>query len=325
MNRIACEYLGLELTGPVVIGSSGLTASLSRIREAGRAGAGAVVLKSIFEEQILGKIGCLDVYSDYPEAADYLTRYVTEHDLDVYLDMIRAARRECALPLIASVHCRHAGNWTDFAGKIAKAGADAIELNISLLPTDCDRSAGEVERECLEIVEKVRDAVSLPLSVKLGQGLTHPLAFVRELYYRKIQGAVLFNRLYPVDIDIEHMTFRAGDVFSRPGELSNVLRWTALVSAVVPQIDVAASTGVHSGEDVVKALLAGASAVQATSVLYEKGLGAVREMNVFLDEWMRRHGFDRISDFRGRMDAGRIADPELYERTQFMKYFSEHE
>ncbi len=325
MNRIACQYAGLELKSPVMLGSSGFTASLAHVREAERAGAGAVVLKSIFEEQILGRIECLNGYSDYPEAADYLTRYVGEHDLEVYLDMIRAVRRECALPVIASICCRQAGPWAEFARRIEQAGADAIELNVFLLPAVGTASFGTVERRYLEIVERVREAVSLPLTVKLGQGLTDPLALVRDIAYRKVQGVVLFNRFYPVDIDIERMAFRAGDIFSRPAELSNVLRWTALVGANVPQIDVAASTGVHTGEDVVKALLAGASAVQVASVLYEKGVGAVTEMNAFLDEWMDRHGFDAVARFAGRMNARQIADPELYERTQFMKYFSEHE
>lgn len=325
MNRIACQYLGLELDSPVVFGSSGFTATAGHIREAERAGAGAVVLKSIFEEQILGRVQCLNGYNDYPEAADYLNRYVAEHDLEVYLDMIRAVRRECALPVIASICCRQAGPWADFARRIEKAGADAIELNVFLLPADGETSSAAVERRYLDIVERVRDAVSLPLSVKLGQGLTDPLGLVREIAYRKVQGVVLFNRFYPVDIDIEHMTFRAGDIFSRSAELSNVLRWTALVDAHVPQIDVAASTGVHTGEDVVKALLAGASAVQVASVLYEKGPAAVTAMNAFLNQWMERRGFDAVARFAGRMNARRIADPELYERTQFMKYFSEHE
>lgn len=325
MNRIKTKYLGLELNSPVILSSSGLTSSLQRIKDAAAAGVGAVVLKSIFEEQILGEVARVDSYSDYPEAADYVRHYVEENSLGLYLKLIEDAKQQCHIPIIASINCRAGGEWVDYARVIESAGADALELNIFLLPTDKEVSSDEIERHYLDIIAQVREAITIPLSVKLGAGFTNPLAIVREIYYRNVKGVVLFNRFYPTDIDIEKMTIKAGDIFSHSSELANVLRWTAFVNGSLPLIDVAVSTGVHTGSDVVKAMLAGAAAVEIASVAYEKGLGVIGEMNTFVRDWMQRHEFLTTRDFIGRMNAKNIPNPMLYERTQFMKYYSNHE
>lgn len=323
--KLKTRYLGLDLCSPTIVSSSGLTSTLQRIKDAEAAGAGAVVLKSIFEEQILNEAALVDSYSDYPEASDYVQSYVKENSLGLYLKLIEDVKQQCGIPVIASINCRQAGDWVDYARVIETAGADALELNIFLLPTDKETSAEEIERNYLEVITRVRNAIRIPLSVKLGAGFTNPLAIVRELYYRNVQGVVLFNRFYPTDIDIERMTVRAGNIFSSRAELSNVLRWTGLVNGSLPLIDVAVSTGVHTGADAVKALLAGASAVEVASVLYERGMGAIGEMNDFIRDWMERHDFRTLEEFRGRLNAKNIRNPMLYERTQFMKYYSSHE
>ena len=325
MDRIKTKYLGLELKSPVILSSSGLTSTLQRIQDAEAAGVGAVVLKSIFEEQILSEVAHVDSYSDYPEAADYVHAYVKDNSLTQYLDLIREAKQKCNIPIIASINCRQAGEWVNYARVIESAGADALELNIFLLPTDKEASSEAIERKYLEIITQVKEAVTIPLSVKLGAGFTNPLAIVREIYYRNVPGVVLFNRFYPTDIDIEKLSIRAGNIFSQPSELANVLRWTALVNGALPLVDIAVSTGVHSGEDAVKAMLAGASAVEIASVVYEKGLPVIGEINAFVCDWMRRHEFQATSEFIGRMNAKNISNSELYERTQFMKYYSNHE
>lgn len=325
MDRIKTKYLGLELKSPVILSSSGLTSTLQRIKDAEAAGVGAVVLKSIFEEQILNEVAHVDSYNDYPEAADYVRTYVQENRLGLYLKLIEDAKQQCGIPIIASINCRQAGEWVDYAQVIEAAGADALELNIFLLPTDKETSSDEIERNYLNIIERVKEAVTIPLSVKLGAGFTNPLAIVREIYYRNVKGVVLFNRFYPTDIDIEKMTVKAGDIFSHSSELANVLRWTAFVNGSLPLIDIAISTGVHTGADAVKAMLAGASAVEVASVVYEHGLEAVGRINGFVDDWMRRHDFQTTRDFIGRMNASNISNPMLYERTQFMKYYSNHE
>ncbi len=324
-HSIETQYLGLKLKSPVIVSSSGLTSTLAGIKKAEAAGAGAVVLKSIFEEQIQSEIAHIDSYSDYPEAADYIRSYVSENNLSEYIAMIQQAKRECAIPVIASINCREAGQWVEFARVIETAGADAIELNIFLMPTDKELEAAAVEKRYLTIVEQVRDAVTIPLAVKLAPGFTNPLSVVRELYYRNTQGVVMFNRLYPFDIDIEQLAIGTSRIFSHRSELSNVLRWTGLVNGALPLIDVAVSTGVHTGEDVVKALLAGAAAVEVASVLYEKGVGEIAALNSFVQEWMARHEFASVADFRGKLNAKKLENPALYERTQFMRHFSQHE
>lgn len=325
MDRIRTKYMGLELSSPVILSSSGLTSTLPRIQAAEKAGVGAVVLKSIFEEQIMNEVAHVEAYSDYPEAADYVQAYVQENSLNQYLELIRSAKQQCSIPIIASINCHQSGQWVNYARVIEEAGADALELNIFLLPTDKEMPASELEKSYLNIVTQVKAAISIPLAVKLGAGFTNPLAIVREIYYRNVKGVVLFNRFYPTDIDIEKMTVCAGDIFSRASELSNVLRWTAMVNGSLPLIDVAVSTGVHSGADVVKAMLAGASVVEIASVVYEQGLEVVGQMNEFVADWMRRHEFTTTHDVIGRLNAKNIPNPALYERTQFMKYFSRHE
>lgn len=325
MNRIKTKYLGLELDSPVILSSSGLTSTLQRIKDAEAAGVGAVVLKSIFEEQIMNEVAHVDSYSDYPEAADYVRTYVQENSLGLYLKLIEDAKQQCNIPIIASINCRQLGEWVNYARVIEAAGADALELNIFLLPTDKELSSDEIERNYLNIITQVREAITIPMAVKLGAGFTNPLAIVREIYYRNVKGVVLFNRFYPTDIDIEKMAVKAGDIFSHSSELANVLRWTAFVNGSIPLIDIAVSTGVHTGADAVKAMLAGASAVEIASVVYEKGLHVVGEMNTFIRDWMHRHDFQTTRDFIGRMNAKNIPNPMLYERTQFMKYYSNHE
>ena len=325
MDRIKTKYLGLELSSPVILSSSGLTSTLPRIQAAEKAGVGAVVLKSIFEEQIMNEVAHVEAYSDYPEAADYVQAYVQENSLNQYLDLIRSAKQQCSIPIIASINCHQDGQWVNYARVIEEAGADVLELNIFLLPTDKEVPASELEKNYLNIITRVKETVSIPLAVKLGAGFTNPLAVVREIYYRNVKGVVLFNRFYPTDIDIEKMTVCAGDIFSHASELSNVLRWTAMVNGSLPLIDVAVSTGVHDGADVVKAMLAGASAVEVASVVYEKGLDVVAQMNEFVADWMRRHEFQGTAEVIGKLNAKNIPNPALYERTQFMKYFSKHE
>ena len=325
MKLLETNYLGLKLKNPIILSSSGLTSTLEKVKRAADAGVGAVVLKSIFEEQVLAEVANVDTYSDYPEASDYLREYMTENSLSEYLKLIQDIKRECGIPVIASVNCTRGGQWVNFAQVIETAGADAIEINIFQLPTDKDVEGEQVEKEYLQTIGSLRDAITIPLSVKLASGFTNPLAMVREIYYRNIEGVVLFNRFYSSDIDIEEMTMSSAGVFSTERELPNVIRWTGLISGSVPLIDIAASTGVHSGADAVKAMLAGAKAVQVCSVVYEKGLSVVGEMLEFMQEWMSRHHFRHVEDFVGKMNTANAKDAVAYERTQFMKYYSNHD
>lgn len=324
MNKLETRYMGLKLKSPVILSSSGLVPDIQQIKEAEAAGFGAIVLKSIFEEQINNEVAHVDSYNDYPEAADYVRTYVSENSLGLYLQLIQQAKVQTTIPIIASINCNRTGEWVNFARVIENAGADAIELNIFLLPTDRDQSSEQVERDYLQIIGDVRDAITIPLTVKIGSGFTNPLAIVREIYYRNVKGVTLFNRFYPFDIDIENMTTKAGSIFSTEAELSNTLRWSGLVNASLPLIDIAVSTGVHSGEAAVKAILSGATVVQVASAVYQQGFGIAQNINSFIRGWMVRHDIESTRDMTGLMNAKNLTYPMAYERTQFMRYFSNY-
>ena len=318
------KYLGLKLKNPIILSSSGLTSTVEKVKAAEKAGIGAVVLKSIFEEQILSEVAAVDKYSDYPEASDYLRGYLTHNTLGVYLKLIQDCKQQCEIPIIASINCSDRGEWVNFARIIENAGADAIELNVFKLPTDKDVDSEKIEKEYLDIVGAVKDAISVPLSVKLSHNFTNPLSIIKELYYRNVQGVVLFNRFYAPDIDIKTLKVHSSNVYSSPSEISGVIRWSGLASAAVPLVDIAASSGVYTGDDAVKVMLAGAKAVQICSTVYKNGLEMVEPMLAFIESWMKEQGFRELSDFVGKLNYGNVNEAVAYERTQFMRYFSNH-
>lgn len=320
--NLTTKYLGLTLKNPLMVSSSGLTSSIEKLRAAAAAGAGAVVLKSIFEEQLIQKAGSLEAYTDYPEAADYLRTYVASGAMDEYLTLIRQAKAELTIPVIASINCTTSGDWVAYAQQIEQAGADALELNIFVLPTDPDEDSASIEARYLAVAAAVRAATELPISVKLPQGFTNPLYMIRQLYYRGIKGVVLFNRFYSPDIDLNKLQVVSGGTFSSPEELHAPLRWTALAAAKTPLIDVAVSSGVHSGEAALKALLSGAKAVEVCSVLYAQGVDYLQTMLVDMERWLADHQFSSVEAITGMLDAQREKDAAIFERAQFMKYFS---
>lgn len=322
MPNLEVNYLGLKLKNPVIVSSSGLTGTVDKIRLLEQAGAGAVVLKSLFEEQINFEAGSLMEDHSYPEAGDYIRNYTKSHSVGNYLDLIEEAKKSVTLPVIASINCISASEWTGFARKIEEAGADALELNVYFIPTDKFTPSAGFENIYYELVRKVTGIVSIPVSIKLGNHFTNVLALVDRLYALGAKGVVLFNRFYEPDIDIERMRLTSADVFSNPSDLRHVLRWIALVSDKVSLIDISASTGVHSYEAVVKQLLAGARTVQVCSLLYRKGIKEIAGLVGGLEEWMKRKGYGSVEEFRGRMTYRNIPDPSVYERSQFMKYFS---
>ena len=307
------EYLGLQLSSPVIVSSSPYTSNLAHIESCVRAGAGAVVLKSIFEEQIYRQAASLDKMEGYGDAGEYLERYLGDAYKAELLQLVKDAAKT-GVPVIGSINCVGSGDaWIDYAMSMQAAGAAALELNIFLLPTDRHASAAEIEQHYADIVRKVCAAVAIPVSVKLPMRLTNVLATCDTLLARGAKGVVLFNRFFEPDIDIEKMAFQPADPFSEPSELRNVLRSTALCSHALPQLDVAVSTGV-------KALLCGASAVQVCTAIHKHGYEVIGQIGSFIDEWAARHGFETLESFRGRMDYG-SSEGEFYQRVQYMKYF----
>jgi len=323
MIDLSTTYAGLNMKSPVIVSSSGLTNSIERIKKIALAGAGAVVMKSLFEEQIMHEVNNLSAGSDYPEAGDYIRTYARENSLESYLSILRLAKDLVNIPIIASINCVSANEWMDFAGKIEGAGADALELNIYFLPIDKDKDPREYEKVYLNLVSSVKKKTSLPLIVKLGSGFSNITWMVNQLYQRGAAAVVLFNRFYVPDIDTEDLSFGSSEVLSSPADLRNSLRWIGIVSSQVGQIDLASSTGVHSGLAVIKQILAGATAVQVCSVLYRNGIDYLRDMITEMKRWMEKHEYEALGDFRGKLNYSSLDDPSIYERAQFIKYFSQ--
>lgn len=322
MEKLKTNYLGLTLKSPVIVGSSRLTSSLKHLTEAEESGAGAVVLKSLFEEQIEFYINSHQGTSAYPEADDYLANYIRSNSVDEYISLIKNAKKNLSIPVIPSVNCVSAKGWIDFAGKMADAGADALEVNVFFMPVDRKKSSVDSEKIYFELIEKLKKTIRIPVAIKIGFRFSNVLYMIDQFYMRGVEGVVMFNRFFEPDIDVDKMSIVASPVFSTSQEMRNVLRWIAMASSQDIKIDISASTGVHSGTDALKYLLAGADTVQVCSVLYSKGIGFVAEINRAITDWMDRKGFKSVGDFRGRLNRVNYENPAVYERTQFMKYFA---
>jgi dihydroorotate dehydrogenase (fumarate) len=328
MADLSTQYLGLKLKNPIIAASSGLTGSVEKIKKLVEAGVGAVVLKSLFEEQIIQNVQSVlskANHVSYPEANDYVTEYVRQNDINAYLELIKACKSNFDIPIIASINCYSAEGWVDFARQAQQAGADAIEINIHFLNLDKNTRAEDIETLYYSVLQNVREQVEIPIVMKLGNQFANLIAFVNNLKVIGAEGVVLFNRFFEPDIDIHTLNIVAADVFSTPADIWHSLRWVALVSAKVQDINISASTGIHSGEAVIKQLLAGAQTVQICSAIYKNGVGVVNEMLDNLEQWMIEHQYNTINDFRGMLNYSQIEHPQMFERSQFMRYYSNYE
>lgn len=325
MADLQTTYMGLRLRNPLIAGSSGLTGNIQSITNLYNAGIGAIVLKSLFEEQIREYISNVLKQSvtstAYSEAEDYISNYTKDFSLDQYITLIREAKQNTSIPVIASINCITASEWTSLAKKMEDAGADALELNIFILPSDTNRTGEQNEKVYFDIVLDLIRQVKIPISIKISHYFSGLAKTALRLSWTGIKGMVLFNRFYSPDIDIDNMKITSAGIFSTPDEIYTSLRWVALLSDRL-HCDIAASTGVHDGEGLVKQLLAGAKAVQVASVLYKNGLTAIPEMLGFLDSWMNKHNFSSTNDFIGKMSFREIENPAAFERVQFMKNFA---
>jgi len=326
MNKnLTTNYLGLKLKNPLIASSSGLTDQFAKIKLLEEKGISAVVLKSIFEEQIL-----MEIYqypldeNSYTDAYEYISNYVRSKNVNDYLELINQSKKNTIIPIIASVNCITSREWIMFTKNIEAAGADALELNIFYLPIDKYKTSLDYENLYYDIVENVVNNLNIPISVKISQHLTNPLNFVENLKIRGVKGITLFNRFYKHDIDIENFSFTTGEIFSVPNELSEVLRWTGIISGKIEDIDISTSTGVYEYNDVIKCILSGATTVQLCSVLYKYGIEKVSEILNNLNLWLDNKKIYDISEIRGKLNYKNINDPATYERVQFMKYFSNY-
>ncbi len=257
----------------------------------------------------------------YEEAYDYLTSYAREHTLNHYLSLITEAKKAIDIPVIASINCNTQYDWQYFAKRMQDAGADALELNVYLLPSDFEKSSAEHEKVYFDIIQEVRKFITIPISLKIGfyfSSLSHTALKLSET---GIAGLTLFNRPYNPDIDIDHLQVNASNMFSNDSEYTHTLRWVALLAGKI-NCDIAASTGIHNHETVIKQLLAGADAVQMVSVFYKNHFDILPEIISGVHDWMTEHNFSRISDFKGLLSRKNVHNPATYERVQFLRLFS---
>ncbi len=325
MADLRTQYLGLELRNPLIVSSSGLTDSVVKIKRLEEHGAGAVVVKSIFEEQIQREgyktiieqkgVSCPD--------SDFYLKFISQSDaIDNHLRLIAEAKKETTIPIIASINCISIDEWVNYARKIESAGADALEINVFFFPNDKDFRSEDYERIYSDLVLKLQALVKIPISVKIAPNFTNLLHMVDQIFYRGAKGVVLFNKFFEPDIDIETMEFKPAHLFSLATDIYRTIRWTGIISSQVEGIDIAASTGVHDGQGAVKLLLAGAKSVMTCSSLYMNGSHYIKTMLNEIEEWMDRKGYKTIDEFRGKMSYKNFKDPKIYERTQFIKYFA---
>lgn len=324
MENLTTKYLGLTLKSPLIVSSSNLTSSIGKLKEAEDNGAGAVVLKSLFEEQINYHVHSMSSHT-YPEADDYLSNYIQANSVETYLDLIRKAKKNLSIPVIPSINCYTSHGWTGFAKNMAEAGADALEINVFFMPTDRKKSSADSEKLYLELIENLKKSIKIPLVLKIGFRFSNILYMIDQFYNRGVEGVVMFNRFYEPDIDINKMEVIPAEIFSQENERRYVLRWIGMASAQDIKIDISASTGVRTGQDAIKYLLAGADTVQVCSVLYDKGIPYIKTMNQQISDWMASRKFKNIDEFRGKLNYLNYEKPTVFERTQFMKYFSSFE
>ena len=324
MKKLDTTFAGLKLKNPFIVSSCNLTNSAEKNKKWEDAGAGAVVLKSLFEEEIEAQADWMNEGA-HAEELDYLQAYQRAHRLEEYLNLVKETKAVCTIPVIASINCFRLTGWTDFAKQMEQAGADAIELNIMSVVADVDYEYGAFEREHIEIVKEIKQMVNIPILVKLGKNLTNPLPLIHQLYANGASGVVMFNRMVTLDINLKTMSYGRGEVLGSSADLYESLRWIGLASDRIPKLTYAASGGVQDGESMVKALLVGASAVEVCSVLYKKGADAIQEMLQTLETWMEANHYEQISDFKGLMNARKTGGGATFERTQFFKHYGKYE
>ena len=322
--KLATQYLGLKLKNPLVVGASPFGDNTYMALELQDAGAGAIIMRSLFEEQVDAEQRALvhhveSTANSNPEGTSYFPRF-EEYQLapDQYLRQLAQLKSSLTIPVIASLNGCRPGGWTSYARRLESAGADAIELNLYQLATDPELSADEVETELLETVRNTLASVRVPVSVKISAFHTAPVHFAKELEATGVAGVVLFNRLDQPDFNIEELEVNPQLKLSDSSELLLRLRWLAILSPHV-RCSLAASGGVHQSEDVVKALLAGADVVQVVSALLKHGPKYLTILLAGLRHWMDEHGYTSIDEVRGAMNLRRCPNPAAFERANYQR------
>lgn len=321
---LSTTYLGLKLKHPLVVGASPMAGDLDQVKRLEDAGAAAIVMHSLFEEQLMLEQAAQQAYVDSfenvnAEAMDFLPK-PAEYVLgpEEYLDQIRKVKAAVRVPVIGSLNGVTNSGWLDYASKIEQAGADALELNVYSVPTKAEDAAAVLESRLVEMVKHIKGKVKIPVAVKLSPFFTSPVNVAKQLVGAGVDGLVVFNRFYQPDIDIEQLEVRHSLDLSTSAELKLRLRWLAVLSAKV-KTSFALTGGVHSATDALKAVMAGANAVQVVSAILKEGPTWISKTRDEMKVWLESREYDSLAQSMGSMNLARCPDPGVYERSNYMK------
>jgi dihydroorotate dehydrogenase (fumarate) len=321
MGKLKTTYMGLDLDSPVVVGASDLVENPANLKSIEKAGAGALVYKSLFEEQVqLEDYRLLNLLGAYNERNAEMTQVfpgTTYAGPEEFLEKLRKTRKTLGIPVIGSLNAVYEQTWIEYAKGIAQTGVDGLELNFYNVPFSADKTGQEIEDDQLHIVELVVKSVNIPVSVKLSPNYSNVLHFVSRLNKTGIKGVVLFNKFFQPDIDTDHLRHTSPWNLSHEKEYRQALRYSGLLFGE-GHGDVIAGTGIMDGDDAIRLLLAGAQAVQVVSTLYRNGIGRIAEMNGTIESWMAAHKFSAIDEFRGKLSRKNTANPIVYKRAQYI-------
>jgi dihydroorotate dehydrogenase (fumarate) len=329
MIDLTTKYLGFTLKNPLVVSASPLSADVGNIRRMEDAGAAAVVLPSLFEEQIRVESNTLDHFlwqgtESFAESLTYIPN-MEGYKLgpDGYLEHLRAAKQAVKIPIIGSLNGTSTGGWVGYAKKIEEAGADALELNIYFIPTDAEMSGGQVEQMYVDLVSQVKASVHIPVAVKIGPYFSSLPNIAKRLDHAGANALVLFNRFYQPDFDLESLEVVPNLLLSTPHELLLRLNWVAVLYGKI-SADLAITGGVHTGQDVLKSMMAGARVAMMTSALLRNGIGHLATVQTELLKWMEEHEYESIYQMQGSMSQRAVADPSAFQRANYVKVLSSY-
>jgi dihydroorotate dehydrogenase (fumarate) len=329
MIDLTTKYLGLKLKNPLVVSASPLSEDLGNIRRMEDSGAAAVVLTSLFEEQIHVESAALDKFlqqgtESFAESLTYFPD-LTGYNLGPagYLEHLRRAKKAVGIPIIGSLNGSSTGGWIDYAKKIQDAGADALELNIYFIPTDAEMTGTEVEKLYADLVSQVKASLRIPVAVKIGAYFSSLPNTARRLDQAGANALVLFNRFYQPDFDLEDLEVVPNLILSTPHELLLRLNWVAVLYGKI-RADLAITGGVHTGLDVLKSMMAGACVAMLTSALLKNGIGHLATVRAELLKWMEEHEYESIQQMQGSMSQRAVADPSAFQRANYVKVLSSY-
>ena len=323
---LSTRYLGLELRSPLVVSANPLTREPEAVAKFEEAGAGAIVMPSLFEEEIENEeielAASLEQGTEgFAEALDYFPEVDTFiGEGDRYLRSLEALKRQASVPIVASLNANSVGGWVRFAKLMSDAGADALELNLYRITVDRNMTAAEVEDEDLELIAAVRAAVNVPLAVKLSPFYSAFANFAGKAVEAGANGLVLFNRFYQPDIDLEELAVVPRVSLSHPSELRLPMRWTAILRPQLgPEVGIAATSGIHSGSDAVKALMVGADVAMLASAVLRDGPGKIADIEAEMRTWLEENEYSSVTQLRGSASQGSVEDPGTFERAQYLR------